>query len=203
MNGIEAIELMRQGKMVKRIDVDIKFRINNDRVEGMNHSDIWCEEFLFHINANYEECIEPKSLTGWERSEDDEFYIILCGGQTVAECNWDKIDVDATTFYDDANYFSTKEKAEEIAFKQTLFRKLQRFSDNNGGIEIDWNDYQTNKYSVTYYHSENKFTTHHVRKMQAPGTVYFVSREVAEKAIELFHDELIEYFTHDWSGRNE
>lgn len=92
MNGLEAIELMRQGKMVKRIDVDIKFRINNDRVEGMNHSDIWCEEFLFHINANYEEYIEPKSLTGWERSEDDEFYIILCGGQTVAECNWDKID---------------------------------------------------------------------------------------------------------------
>ena len=107
------------------------------------------KKFLFHINANYEEYIEPKSLTGWERSEDDEFYIILCGGQTVAECNWDKIDVDA-------NYFSTKEKAEEIAFKQTLFRKLQRFSDNNGGIEIDWNDYQTNKYSVAYYHSENK-----------------------------------------------
>ena len=46
MNGLEAIELMRQGKMVKRIDVDIKFRINNDRVEGMNHSDIWCEEIF-------------------------------------------------------------------------------------------------------------------------------------------------------------
>lgn len=202
MNGLEAIELMRQGKMVKRTDVDIKYRINNDRVEGMNHSDIWCEEFLFNVNGDFEEYIEPKPLTGWERvNEGAETYFISVYQGVDSEFDWhDEID---TRCFESANYFSTKEKAEEIAFKQTLFRKLQRFSDNNGGIEIDWNDYQTNKYSVTYYHSENKFTTHHVRKMQAPGTVYFVSREVAEKAIELFHDELIEYFTHDWSGRNE
>lgn len=66
MNGLEAIELMQQGKMVKRTDVDIKYRINNDRVEGMNHSDIWCEVFLFNVNGEYEEYIEPKVLTGWE-----------------------------------------------------------------------------------------------------------------------------------------
>ena len=42
-------------------------------------------------------------------------------------------------YYEDANYFSTEEKAEEINFKQTLFRKLQRFSDENGGDKIDLN----------------------------------------------------------------
>ncbi len=209
MNGLEAIELMQQGKVVvseimsRGIIETFIFKIIDDNVyhkwldleEGE-----WVIETDFDFTQIYEEYIEPKPLTGWERVEGDSYETIASTG-TVDTVDFGYcMDVER---YEIANYFSTKEKAEEIAFKQTLFRKLQRFSDNNGGIEIDWNDYQTNKYSVAYYHSENKFTTHHVRKMQAPGTVYFVSREVAEKAIELFHDELIEYFTHDWSGRNE
>lgn len=209
MNGLEAIELMQQGKVVvseimsRGIIETFIFKIIDDNVyhkwldleEGE-----WVIETDFDFTQIYEEYIEPKPLTGWERVEGDSYETTASTG-TVDTVDFGYcMDVER---YEIANYFSTKEKAEEIAFKQTLFRKLQRFSDNNGGIEIDWNDYQTNKYSVAYYHSENKFTTHHVRKMQAPGTVYFVSREVAEKAIELFHDELIEYFTHDWSGRNE
>ncbi len=207
MNGLEAIEFMKQGKMV--IDVNAYERFIFKIIDGNvcykleYGNDDYRIDDSFDFTAKYEEYIEPKSLTGWERSEDDNFIIIICGGQAVAECNLDKIDMDETTFYNDANYFSTKEKAEEINFKQTLFRKLQRFSDENGGTEIDWSDYQTNKYTITYYHSEKKFAMHHVRKMQAPGTVYFCSREVAEKAIVLFHDDLIKYFTHDWSKSNE
>ena len=204
MNGFEALKLMQEGKMIKggiwiyRTDSDGVIWLKNESCTG------WVEAEMFNILANdYEEYIEPKPLTGWERTKDDKFHLIVCGGQLVAEYNLDKIDVAATTFYNDANYFSTKEKAEEITFKQTLFRKLQRFSDENGGTEIDWSDFETNKHTISYYHSENKFTTHHVRKMQAPGTVYFYSREIAEKAIESFKGDLIKYFTHDWSGKNE
>lgn len=63
MNGLEAVRLMMEGKIVKRTDMDIKYRVNNDRVEGMNHSDMWCEEFLFNINGEFEEYIEPSSLS--------------------------------------------------------------------------------------------------------------------------------------------
>lgn len=195
MNGLEAIELMKQGKMVKKIDIDLKFRLNNGRVEGMNHSDIWCEEFLFNVNGEYEEYIEPKPLTGWEHSEDDKFFIIICGGQAAAECNLDKINMDETTFYNDANYFSTKEKAEEINFKQTLFRKLQRFSDENGGTEIDWNDEDQTKFSIKYSHWSSKLSIDCYNTVQQFGQVYFASKEVARKAIELFYDDLIKYFT--------
>ena len=102
------------------------------------------------------------------------------------------------TVYEKANYFSTKEKAEEINFKQTLFRKLQRFSDENGGNEIDWNN--SRKYFIEYYSKGEKLAVDYAYRLYNFGQVYFASREIAEKAIELFHDELIKYFTGDFGG---
>ena len=102
--------------------------------------------------------------------------------------------------YEIANYFSTKEKAEEINFKQTLFRKLQRFSDENGGNEIDWNNYDQSKHVIYYRHDSCEFILDCFWYLRDFGQVYFVSREVAEQAIELFRDELIKYFTHDFGG---
>lgn len=193
MNGLEAIELMQQGKMVKRTDIDIKYRINNDRVEGMNHSDIWCEEFLFNVNGDFEEYIEPKTLTGWERVADfDMYYAIYVHGVTDftdSQCHQDN------DSYGIANYFSTKDKAEEVNFKQTLFRKLQRFSDENGGTEIDWNNEDQTKFSIKYSHWSSKLSVDRYNTVRQFGQVYFASKEVARRAIELFHDDLIKYFT--------
>ena len=87
-----------------------------------------------------------------------------------------------------------KEK-EEINFKQTLFRKLQRFSDENGGTEIDWNDEDQNKFIIKYSHFSSKLIIDCYHSIQYFGQVYFASKEVARKAIELFHDDLIKYFT--------
>ena len=85
------------------------------------------------------------------------------------------------------NLFTTKEKAEDIAFKQLLWRKLQKFADENsdgcGGL-----------YEITYYHGG-------VVETQIPitstymGAIAFPSRAIAQKAINLFHDDLIKYFT--------
>lgn len=194
MNGLEAIELMQQGKMVKRTDVDIKYRINNDRVEGMNHSDIWCEEFLFNVNGDFEEYIEPKSLTGWERTRRSNAFFVVNDESKISL--WMEYEGKLEDYnYEKANYFSTKEHAEEINFKQTLFRQLQRFSDENGGTEIDWNDEDQTKFSIKYSHWSSKLSIDCYNTVQQFGQVYFASKEVARKAIELFHDDLIKYFT--------
>ena len=97
--------------------------------------------------------------------------------------------------YEVANYFSTREKAEEINFKQTLFRKLQRFSDENGGNEIDWENTNQKKYCILYCHSFKELQSDFTWVRQNQGQIYFISKEIAEKAIELFHDDLIKYFT--------
>ncbi len=97
--------------------------------------------------------------------------------------------------YKSANYFSTKEKAEEIGFKQTLFRKLQRFSDENGGNEIDWNKGEQRKWMIRFDHGAKRLYVVLNTDIQNFGQVYFVSKKITEQAIELFHDELIKYFT--------
>ena len=79
MNGLEAIELMKQGKMVKRVDHDLRFRLNGDRVEGVIPGEVWRDGWIFDINNEYEEYIEPKPLTGWERvGENESYYNISC-----------------------------------------------------------------------------------------------------------------------------
>ena len=206
MNGLEAIELMKQGKMIKSgiwiysMDSDWVIWLKTESHTG------WVEAHRFDILANeYEEYIESKTLTGWDRTEHWED---VEGFYSIAECD---VLADRTSYnhvlnqkcYENANYFSTKEKAEEINFKQMLFRKLQRFSDENGGNEIDRNNEIKMKWGIWYNHEYEELASCPYVYGQAFGQVYFISEEVAEKAIELFRDELIKYFTHDWSGKDE
>ena len=200
MNGLEAIKLMQQGKMVvckhgddvvinKIIDGSVCFMYRH-----LKDGSEWEIDDCFDFTKSYEEYIEPKPLTGWERvGENESYYNISCNcyvEKLIEErCMEDKY------YYEDANYFSTEEKAEEINFKQTLFRKLQRFSDENGGTEIDWNDEDQTKFSIKYSHWSSKLIIDCYNTVQQFGQVYFASKEVARKAIELFHDDLIKYFT--------
>lgn len=208
MNGLEAIELMKQGKMVVEVGTSEPFVLKIENGIVLSKSTIvsdgkWGVDDCFDFTVNYEEYIEPKPLTGWERvGENESYYHISCNcyvAKLIEErCMEDKY------YHEDANYFSTEEKAEEIDFKQTLFRKLQRFSDENGGNEIDWNNFDQPKYYIKYFcYDSQKIRVECICTVRDFGQVYFVSEEVTKKAIELFLDDLIKYFTHDWGGENE
>ena len=197
MNGLEAIKVMMEGKLVSKfnscmedeiykiIDGNVCVKFEDEPDEKYEVS----EDFDF--DSIYHEYIAPKSLTGWERVKEGYPYrVSLADGIELkaergvfSECD-----------YKSANYFSTKEKAEEIGFKQFLFRKLQRFSDENGGTEIDWNDEDQTKFSIKYSHYSSKLSIDCYNTVQQFGQVYFASKEVARRAIELFHDDLIKYF---------
>lgn len=202
MNGLEAIEFMKQGGLVIEVGVNEPFilKIENGIVWSKNITVLggeWLTDDCFDFTIDYEEYIEPKPLTGWERASNkhDEYFCIgHCGD--IRPYSDDFLGYDRT-IYKTANYFSTKEKAEEINFKQTLFRKLQRFSDENGGSEIDWNG-NKRQYYISYNYFRDGFAVSSIGYLRDFGQVYFVSRAVAEKAIDLFHDDLIKYFTmHD------
>ena len=206
MNGLEAIELMKQGKKVSIVDAAGFYQIKDGRIWlTYPTSKVMWEVLFFDLSNTYCEYIEPKALTGWERNEhweDSEgFYTIVACDAFADRTSYNHVLNEKC--YKNANYFSTKEKAEEINFKQTLLRKLQRFSDENGGNEIDWNNEIKMKWGIWYNNEYEELASCPYVYGQAFGQVYFISEEVAEKAIELFCDELIEYFTHDWSGKNE
>ena len=198
MNGLEAIKVMMEGKLVSKfnscmedeiykiIDGNVCVKFEDEPDEKYEVS----EDFDF--DSIYHEYIAPKPLTGWERvNEGAETYFISVFQGVDSEFDWhDEID---TRCFDEANYFSTKEKAEEINFKQTLFRKLQRFSDENGGNEIDWSCPYSKKFFIAY--KDGKLFYDWMTETKYFGQVYFASREVVRNAIELFHDDLIKYFT--------
>ena len=200
LSGLEAIELMKQGKMVIEVGTSEPFilKIENGKVLSksiMLLNGEWIIDDCFDFTINYEEYTKP--LTGWERVGENESYYSINGNSYVEEMTEDMC-MEDKYYYEDANYFSTEDKAEGINFKQTLFRKLQRFSDENGGNEIDLNC-DCHKFCIEYCSYGKLLVSNRFSSTTRDfGQVYFTSREVAQQAIELFHDDLIKYFTtHD------
>ena len=200
MNGLEAIKVMMEGKVVtdgeylyKEIDGDICFK--------GKHASEYAVDNEFNFASDYKECLEPK-LIGWEHiAEEEDVYFEISPVGTVADAS-KYFGASYIQCYKVANAFSTKKKADEINFKQTLFRKLQRFSDENDGNEIDWSN-DAWKWHIYFNYMTGDLEAECTHTYRAFGQVYFLSKDAAEQAIELFRKDLIKYFTHDWSGANE
>ena len=200
MNGLEAIKVMMEGKLVSKFNSCMEYEIykiidGNVCVKFEDEPDEKYEVSEdFDFDSIYHEYIEPKSLTGWERTRRSNIFFVVNDESKISL--WLEYEGKLEDYnYEKANYFSTKERAEEINFKQTLFRQLQRFSDENGGTEIDWNDEDQTKFSIKYSHWSSKLSIDHYNAVRQFGQVYFASKEVARRAIELFQDDLIKYFT--------
>lgn len=131
--------------------------------------------------------IEKK--TGWERVTKNEQYFINADlRRPIYEKN-DKCD---QNYYDRANYFSTNEKAEQIDKIQTLWRKMQRFADENNEGELDWENREQQKYFIFYDYSIKRLRIDFCNCCEYAFGIYFTSIKIAEKALEIFGDELKE-----------
>lgn len=202
LTGLEAVLLMQEGEYIT--DGQHIYRFVNTKIEASDITSFnkgkpeWKSGNVFNFNYDqYEEYTKPKPLTGWERVGENESYYSINGNCYVEEMTEDMC-MEDKYYYEDANYFSTEDKAEEINFKQTLFRKLQRFSDENGGNEIGWKEVDQGKYGIWYNADHGKIEVGSTWAVRDFGQVYFISEEVAQQAIFLFHDDLIKYFTtHD------
>ena len=93
-------------------------------------------------------------------------------------------------FFNAANYCTDKALLTERAKEEVLSRLLWRFSMENGGSEIDWENKEQKKYyfykNPTYNGWEISYTT----VFSDLGVVYFISVEVAARAI----DEIVKPF---------
>ena len=142
---------------------------------------------FYMINVNFEEVTEKD--TGWAKEDiktNEKYWMYDDLG--VSKIEEDKSVFD-TQMYLRANKFTTQEKC--IRKKETLWRKLQRFADENNE-EIDWDGGR--KYYIYYDHFTETLVVGNISKMQDFGQVYFSSKEIANRAIEEFREELKEYF---------
>ena len=111
-------------------------------------------------------------------------------------------EIDQYYFYNDnvnkeiidfGNYFKTQEEAERKCFEIRLHRQLELFALENNDTEIDWNIH-SEKYVINYSKKMGPFIIE-VYDLKDFGQVYFTSKEIAEKALETFKDDLVRYFT--------
>lgn len=105
---------------------------------------------------------------------------------------------DLNGYFDDeqfihANYFNNKNYAEYVAFKETLMRKIDRFAWENNAKVVGWDDW-SNKHFITF---NSSLLTLNVSCCMVcmSNVIYFTSKEIAEKAIEEFKDDLMKLYT--------
>lgn len=95
------------------------------------------------------------------------------------------------------NAFTSKEFAEKIAFKQLMERKLLKFKDEFDNEILNWNNNDEVKYRLFYNETDKEIETNFNYGYKQQGSIHFSSKEIAEKCIEMYKDDLIKYFEMD------
>ena len=96
--------------------------------------------------------------------------------------------------YESANYYSSDIIAENNARADKLMRQLRRFSVQHREPGINFNNANTAKFYIICDYENDELRSNYISFTKVFGAIYFDSREVANAAIDKFHDELIWYF---------
>lgn len=137
---------------------------------------------------------DSEKETGYERVDTGVDYYLVTNRNEVLVFPESNCDLDCD-YYDNANYYSSKEIAKNNTRADRLMRQLRRFSVENRKSKPDWTNRENHKYRITYNHLESMIRAKRSFLVEGFGVVYFDSRELAERAIKEFKDELIWYFT--------
>lgn len=133
------------------------------------------------------------SENGYERvPENSEFYYEYSRGAVESSideyCNIDN------EYYESANYYSSDIIAENNARADKLMRQLRRFAVQHREPGINFNNANTAKFYIICDYENDELRANYTSYAKVFGAIYFDSREVANAAIDKFHDELIWYF---------
>lgn len=138
---------------------------------------------------------KAKKKTGYERVGKGEKYYTVSRGFEIRSYN------DTNGFdekkYNVANYFNDENLMKNIARAEQLKYQLRRYAALNGGIpsQEDWQNNHFNKYHIKYDLEDNILGFSISSFFKDFGQIYFKSKDACKKAIEIFEEELIWYFT--------
>lgn len=153
------------------------------------------KEFPIEIqDPELEKLLQPKKKTGYERVEKGSEYFYICSDASVGNID-DARDASSNDDYDAANYYSDKTVAENNARADKLMRQLRRFSVEHRKDAVYWCREAIEKWSIIYDYANNRLVPDNHWQCREAFAIYFETKEIANLAIETFHDELIWYFT--------
>lgn len=124
----------------------------------------------------------------------DEYWLLTCfGGFQKMEWTNNLFDEIVSV---QGNTFPTQEAIELEIKRRNLLTRFRAFRDEcNDGWKPDWTNVRQNKYYVFYSQMNNHvWVSHQVLGNHFHIFGYFKNREDAQRAIDLFGDEIIELF---------
>ena len=133
---------------------------------------------------------------GWEMKcpyeVEDDMYVLTSDGK-VAKDYWACCDYDRNRF-NQGNTFPTKEEAKLESKRRNLLTRFRAFRDEcNRDWKPDWSDSFKSKYYLEIIYSKVVLdSVNYANRIATFG--YFKNEEDAERAIELFGDEIKELF---------
>lgn len=139
--------------------------------------------------------VEDKPKTGYESLGTGETYYLVDVDDEITTMKYDsRLDRDC---YDVGNYYSDKVIAENNARADRLLRQLRQWQALNDKpiSQSDWEDNGKNKWCILYSYGAEKLYVDYFHYIRLHNVIYFTTKEKAEKAIEVFKDELLWYFT--------
>ena len=150
------------------------------------------KEFPIEINdPELQKLLAPPKKTGYDLVGNGHTYSFVNSYGEVLTL--DHQDQDDMNRFVDANYYSDRTVAENNARADKLMRQLRRFAVENRKNDIDWENAVAPKWFICYEYEKLYFDFD--QTFRTYNTIYFDSQESVELAIEVFHDELIWYFT--------
>ena len=150
------------------------------------------KEIEIEISEEEYKKLQP-SETGYERVPESDIYFYAHSGGYVGTASEDYCNID-NEYYELANYYSDKTVAENNARADKLMRQLRRFAVQHREPGINFNNANTAKFYIICDYENDELRATYTSYAKVFGAIYFDSREVANAAIDKFHDELIWYF---------
>ena len=156
------------------------------------------KEYEVEIDNAILDTITKKPKTGYERVKGIYFFAnTMCDHADGIVPIYDEHERTDNAIYENADYYSDVNVAKAHARAVTIMRRLRRFAAEHGGIpNFDhWNNGSITKYAIGYdYTTDNLCYVGRICHRDSVS-VYFLSHSAAKQAIELFHDDLLWYFT--------
>lgn len=124
--------------------------------------------------------------------EGDNNYCIQSSGD-IFSSRWDGIEAD-NKYFSQGNIFKTQQEAELESKRRNLLTRFRAFRDEcNGDLEPDWNNHNSKKWCIVK-NEEGMYAMWTFEFNSFSYFGYFKNQEDAERAIELFGDEIIELY---------
>ena len=184
---VTELNFTENGKKYRCKDINEVFEVKKGNLIAATRSFSMAEL----LGMEFEEIKEMKNP--YTRVGDGQVYNSINESRAIAALIDKKHDYDDEMF-NIVNYFNNKNYAEYIAFKETLMRRMDKFAWENNETAINWHDSCSEKYYIKFSNKHNELKIVRSYSYQS-NNVYFTSREIAEKALEEFKDDLIKLYT--------